>query len=227
MSDLLEPGSPADFEDPPRPRRRTALVVVAIVCVIAAGIAVGLVIGTGDDADDVPDVQIAESPVVAPSVSLPPGCELLTPGQVAALVPGEPTKVGRGPEVVVDATESACEWFTTRSDPNDSRVRPAALAVKATAAPDEETARSTLRISLPCQGADSEQTTVSGADEACLNHKASDGQDGRADTATVSARFQTLVVEVSYLRPSWPAWRVDDQTTVTAGALIGRVVQSP
>jgi hypothetical protein len=62
-------------------------------------------------------------------------------------------------------------------------------------------------------------------DGACLDHKAVRAV-GSSDVAVVSARYQTLVVEVSYRRPTWPAWRVDDQTSVTAAALIGRIVRS-
>jgi hypothetical protein len=75
-----------------------------------------------------------------------------------------------------------------------------------------------MQISLPCKGSHSEQTAVSGSDEACLDHKAA-----RGHVAVVSARFGTLVVEVSYQRPNWPDWRVDDQSEATAAALIGLV----
>jgi hypothetical protein len=104
-------------------------------------------------------------------------------------------------------------------------VQPAALEVKATAAPDTKAAQETMRISLPCHDSHSQEATVSGADEACLTHTASRDR-GPADVAVVSARFQSLVVEVSYQRPSWPGWRLEDQSEVTAAALIGRVVQS-
>jgi hypothetical protein len=140
-------------------------------------------------------------------------------------VPGTPTKVGRGPEAIFDSMESACGWANEKADPQDPRVQPAALEVKATAGIDEESARETMRISLPCQGQHS-RPVVSGADEACLDHKPWGDKDGPADVSTVSARFKTLVVEVSYQRHNWPAWRVDDQSAVTAAALIGRVVQS-
>ena len=113
-----------------------------------------------------------------------------------------------------------------KTDPQDPRVQPAALEVKATAGTDEESALETMKVSLPCQGANSRQTVVPGADEACLGHKARGDKDGPADVSTVSARFKTLVVEVSYQRHNWPAWRVDDQSAVTAAALIGRIVQS-
>ena len=229
MSDLRQTGFPDDtddIDDPPRSRRRTALVVVAIVCVIAAGVAVGLVLGLPDDsAENTPIIDIAQEPEQVATLSLPPGCELLTPGQLGGLVPGKPTKAGRGPEVVVDATESACDWALAEADPDDPRAEPAALSVKATAAPDEEAARSTMKISLPCQGSRHKAIEVSGADEGCLDHKAAKA-DGSADVTVVSARFQSLVVEVSYRRPTWPAWRVDDQTSVTAAALIGRIVRS-
>ena len=230
MSDLRQTGHPDDtddMDDPPRSRRRTALVVVAIVCVIAAGVAVGLVLGLPDDpAENTPTIDIAQEPEQqVTTLSLPPGCELLTPGQLAVLVPGKPTKAGRGPEVVVDATESACDWALAETDPADPRAEPAALSVKATAAADEEAARTTMKISLPCQGSRHKAIEVSGADEACLDHKAAKA-DGSADVTVVSARYQSLVVEVSYRRPIWPAWRVDDQTSVTAAALIGRIVRS-
>jgi hypothetical protein len=214
---------PAD-PDLPRPRRRIALIAVAVVCVVAAGVAVGLLVATRDSGENTVGLTIAESPESLPTLSLPAGCDLLTPGQLEALVPGTPTRAGRGPEVVLDATESACEWANKAPDPDDPRVQPASLEVKATASVDEASARQTLEISLPCQGSHSKKTRVEGADEACLNHKAA-GKDGTADVATVSARYKTLVVEVSYERRSWPAWRVDDQSAVTAAALIGRVVQ--
>ena len=144
-------------------------------------------------------MTIASSPEELPTLSLPAGCDLLTPGQLEALVPGTPTRAGRGPEVVLDATESACDWANTAPDPDDPRVQAASLEVKATAAVDEESARRTLEISLPCQGTHSTKAIVEGADEACLNHKTA-GKDGPADVATVSARYKTLVVEVSYGR---------------------------
>lgn len=221
LPDPAEPGEPAG-SGMPRPRRRIALVAVAVGCVVAAGVALGLLVGTRDSAEETNGLTIRESPEVLPTLSLPAGCDLLTPGQLAALVPGKPTRAGRGPEVVLDATESACAWANTAPDPHDPRVQPASLEVKATAAVDEASARRTLQISLPCQGSHSARTTVEGADEACLNHKRA-GEGGPADVATVSARYKTLVVEVSYERRAWPAWRVEDQSAVTAAALIGRV----
>lgn len=219
-----DPSEPADPAGPPRPRRRIALIAVAVVCVVAAGVALGLLIATRDTGDEAASLTIAESPEELPTVALPAGCELLTPGQLEALVPGTPTRLGRGPEVVLDATESACDWANKAPDPGDPRVQPASLEVKATAAVDEASARTTMQISLPCQGPHSTKTIVEGADEACLNHKTA-AKGGPVDVATVSARYRTLVVEVSYERRSWPAWRVDDQSAVTAAALIGRVVQ--
>jgi hypothetical protein len=219
LPDPAEPGLGVS-----RPRRRIALIAVAVVCVIAAGVALGLLAATRDSGGEANGLTIRESPEELPTLSLPAGCDLLTPGQLAPLVPGKPTRAGRGPEVVLDATESACDWANVAPDPADPRVQPAALEVKATAAVDETSARRTLQISLPCQGSHSAKTTVEGADEACLNHK-SDGKGGPADVATVSARYKTLVVEVSFERRTWPAWRVEDQSAVTAAALIGRVVQ--
>ncbi|HEV7650544.1 MAG TPA: hypothetical protein VGP26_20540 [Actinophytocola sp.] len=217
------PAEPANL-DLPRPRRRVALIVVAVVCVVAAGVALGLLVATPDSGENGVGLTIAESPEDLPTVALPAGCDLLTPGQLEVLVPGTPTRAGRGPEVVLDATESACDWANKAPDPDDPRVQPASLEVKATAAVDEESARRTMEISLPCQGTHSTKAIVEGADEACLNHKTAD-KGGPADVATVSARYRTLVVEVSFERRSWPAWRVDDQSAVTAAALIGRVVQ--
>jgi|tagenome__1003787_1003787.scaffolds.fasta_scaffold20463254_2 hypothetical protein len=208
----------------PRPRRRMGLIAVAAVCVIAAGVALGLLVANRDEGGDPNGLTIGESTEVLPTLSLPAGCDLLTPGQLAPLVPGRPTKLGRGPDVVLDATESACDWVNTASDPRDPGVQPASLEVRATAAVDEESARQTLEISLPCQGSHSTKATVEGADEACLNHKRG-AEGGPADVATVSARYKTLVVEVSYERRAWPAWRVEDQSAVTAAALIGRVVR--
>jgi hypothetical protein len=224
MSELPEPDYRVYRDDlnPPQSRRRMALVVASVVAVVAAGISVGLLIATSSSAEE----QGASSGAELPTLQLPAGCELLTPGQVAALVPGTPTKAGRGPEVILESMESACDWANEKTDPQDPRVSPAALEVKATADIDEESARETMKISLPCQGENSRQTVVAGADEACLDHKALGNKDGPADVSTVSARFKTLVVEVSYQRRSWPAWRVDDQSAVTAAALIGRVVQS-
>lgn len=211
-----------DYPDPPR-RRRTALIVVAVLGVVAAGVGLGLVINSRDDGQDASGLVVIDpNPIEPPRVELLPGCELLTPGQVGSLVPGTPTKIGRGPGPVLDATESACEWANTETDPNDPRVQPAALEVKATATTDVAAARTTMEISLPCQEAGSRKTTVTGAEEACLAHTT----DGQAEVAVVSARFQTLVVEVSYQRANWPAWRVEDQTAVTAAALIGRVARS-
>jgi hypothetical protein len=225
MSDPNRHYDDLDDLEPSRRPRRAALIVVAVCCVIAAGVAVGLLVNRPGSADEGSGLEIAESPATPPSIGLPAGCELLTPGQVAALVPGTPTKVGRGPGQVLDSSESACSWSTldapAPTDPATPRVPPAALDVKATAAPDEKSARDTMQISLPCKGSHSERTEVSGADEACLDHTAS-----RGHAAVVSARFDTLVIEVSYQRASWPGWRVDDQSEATAAALIGRVVQS-
>jgi hypothetical protein len=92
-----------------------------------------------------------------------------------------------------------------------------------TATVDEDAARSTMRDSLPCKGSHSQSTAVSGADEACLDHKAGDERRGQA--AMVSARYRTLVVEVSYQRSGWPSWRVDEQSAETAAALFGRAVR--
>ncbi len=222
MSDHPEPVY-QDDPDPP-PRRRAALVAVAVVCVVVAGVAVGLVTGLPGSADESNDLNVAD-PAGLPSLSLPAGCDLLTPGQVSVLVPGEPTRVGRGPGVVVDSTESACDWSNAQTRPADPREQPAVLEVKATAAVDEDSARSTIKVSLPCTGSHSTRTTVSGADEACLNHKEPGDRHRSADVSVVSARYKTLVVEVSYERPDWPSWRVDDQSEVTAAALISRVVQ--
>ena len=224
MNELPEPDYRVyrDDLDPPQSRRRMALVVAAVVAVVGAGISVGLMIATSSSAEE----QRASSNVDLPTLSLPAGCDLLTPGQVSALVPGTPTRLGRGPEAILDSMESACDWANEETDPQDPRVHPAALEVKATAGTDEESALETMKISLPCQGANSRRTVVSGADEACLNHKALGDKDGPADVSTVSARFKTLVVEVSYQHHTWPAWRVDDQSTVIAAALIGRVVQN-
>ncbi len=220
MSELPEPDFRVYRDDPDSPQswRRTALVVAAVVAVVAAGTSLGLLIAASSSAERAQ----ASSPADLPTLSLSEGCDLLTPGQVAALVPGTPSRLGRGPEVILDSTESACDWVNDKTDAQDPRVQPAALAVKATAGVDEESARETMRISLPCQGAHS-QTNVAGADEACLGHKAAKGTD--ANVSTVSARFKTLVVEVSYQRHNWPAWRIDDQAAVTAAALLGRVVR--
>jgi len=210
-----------DDPDPPKSRRRMALVVAAAVAVVAAGISVGLVIATSSSAEQRPSTSAD-----LPTLDLPAGCELLTPGQVAVLVPGTPTKIGRGPEDILESRESACGWVNEKPDPRDPRVEVAALEVKATAGIDEESARETMKISLPCQSGHSRRVAVSGADEACLDHKPLGDKAGPADVSTVSARFKTLVVEVSYQHHNWPAWRVDDQSTVIAAALIGRVVTS-
>ena len=210
-----------DDPDPPRSRRRMALVVAAAVAVVGAGVSVGLMIATSGSAED----QRPSSTADLPTLELPAGCDLLTPGQVAALVPGTPTKIGRGPEDVLDSRESACGWANEKTDPQDPRVEPAALEVKVTAGIDEDSARQTMKISLPCQSGH-RRVVVSGADDACLDHKPLGDKGGPADVSTVSARFKTLVVEVSYQRHNWPAWRVDDQSAVTAAALIGRVVKS-
>jgi hypothetical protein len=226
MSDLLNPGSP----EPPRPprlspqsRRRVALVAAAAVAVIAAGVSLGLAIATTSSASSATQTGDAAD---EPALALPAGCDLLTPGQLAALVPGTPSRLGRGPEIVLDSTESACDWANTKTDPHDPRVEPTYLEVRATAAIDEATARSTMRISLPCTGSGSTRTSIPGADEACLGHKPAPESGGPPDVSTVSARYKALVVEVSYQRTAWPRWRVDDQAEVTAAALIGSIVQS-
>lgn len=222
----MPPGeSPAESpvaDDLERPRRRIALIVVAVVCVVTAGVVVGLVLGPRDDASG---VGVADNPEGLSTIALPAGCELLTPGQAGVLVPGEPTRAGWGPQVILDATESACTWANTETDPSDLRVQPASLEVKATAARDEGAAQELMKISLPCLGEQSTETVVFGAEEACLNHKAP-VKGGPPDIATVSARYQSLVVEVSYQRANWPEWRVEDQCEVTAGALIADIVQT-
>lgn len=233
MSDLASepkpPGNSPDdplFEDDfdrPRSRRRIALIAVAVFCVVTAGVAVGLVLGLRDI--DASGVGIADSSEGLGTVTLPVGCELLTPGQAGALVPGNPTRAGRGPELIIDANESACSWVNDEIDPVDPRVQPASLEVKAFAADDEDAARDLMKISLPCMGRQSTKAVVAGSDEACLNHKAPI-KGGPADIATVSARYQRLVVEVSYQRANWPDWRVEDQCEVTAAALIGEIVRS-
>jgi hypothetical protein len=221
--ELPEPDYRTDTDDdldPPRARRRLVLVVIAVVAVVAAGVSLGLLIATSSSADS----GAAAGSDELPTLELPAGCDLLTPGQVAVLVPGVPTKLGRGPELVVDSTESACDWANADIDPTDPRVQPAILEVRATAAVDEESARDTMRISRPCQGAH-DRAVVAGADEACLDHKKPAKGQPDGDVSTVSARFKTLVVEVSYQRHNWPAWRVDDQSEVTAAALFGRIAQ--
>src|ERR1700754_724865 len=104
-----EPVDPA-APDPSRLRRRIGLIAVAVVCVVVAGVALGLLIATRDTPDEDPGLVIAASPEKLPTLALPAGCDLLTPGQLEPLVPGTPTKIGRGPEVVLDASESACGW---------------------------------------------------------------------------------------------------------------------
>lgn len=223
--DSAEPVSPAFDDNGPRPRWRLALIVAAVCCVVIAGIAIGLVVGTGGDgADPAASAANRAQSEELPTLALPGGCDLLTPGQASALVPGAPSEIGRGPDVIRGSTESACTWRNTKTDPTDPRVKPAYLEVKATAAVDEGGARALMDISLPCHNANSAQVTVASADQACLNHKSLDGHD-RPDVSTVSARDGALVVEVSYQRSNWPTWRVDDQAQVTAAALIGEIVQ--
>jgi hypothetical protein len=218
-----EPQVLDDF-DRPRPRRRLVLILVAVVCVVTAGVALGLVIGMRDS--DKSGVGIAQSPEGLSTIALPAGCDLLTPGQAAVLVPGEPRRAGRGPEVILEASESACTWTNeTKIDPSDPRVQQAFLEVKVAAAVDENAARDLMKISLPCMAQQSTDAVVAGSDEACLSHKAP-AKGGPADIATVSARYQALVVEVSYQRSGWPEWRVDDQVEVTASGLIGEIVQA-
>jgi hypothetical protein len=232
MSDLSSESrtpdeSPADdgyHFDRPRPRRRVALIGVAVFCVVTAGVAVALVFGLRDV--DASGVAAADGAEKLGTITLPAGCELLTPGQAGALVPGdEPTRAGRGPEVIIDATESACSWVNDEIDPTDPRVQPASIEVKAAAAADEDAAKDLMQISLPCMGRQSAKAAVFGAAEACMNHKAP-VKGGPADIATVSARYQSLVVEVSYQRANWPLWRVEDQCEVTAAALISEIVQA-
>jgi hypothetical protein len=224
MSPKESPAEPdvLDELDRPRPRRRIALIGVAVFCVVTAGVAVGLVIGLRDT--DASGVLAQSSEDLSPT-TLPAGCELLTSGQATSLVPGRPTRAGRGPEVILDATESACSWVNTETDPTDPRVQPASLEVKATAARDDEAAKELMKISLPCLRQRGAEAAVTGADEACLAHKAP-AKGGPSDIATVSARYQSLVVEVSYQRANWPIWRVEDQCEVTAAALIGEIVQA-
>lgn len=221
-----EPEYPTLDDIEPKPRWRFALIVAAVCCVVVAGVAIGLVSGTPDSDGDSSGVGVAnaERSDELPSLAIPSGCDLLTRGQVSWLVPGEPGRIGRGPDVILNSTESACSWSNTKTDPTDLRVQPAFLEMKATAAVDEDAARGLMEISLPCQRAHSTSATVSGADEACLNHKSLD-KHGPTDVSTVSARYGTLVVEVSYARPNWPDWRVDDQVEVTAASLIGQIVQ--
>ena len=107
-----------DDPEPPRARRRLALVVVAAIAVVAAGVSLGLLITTSDSAGS-SGVAGSDEP---PTLTLPAGCDLLTPGQLAVLVPGVPTKLGRGPETVVGSTESACDWANADTDPDDIRV---------------------------------------------------------------------------------------------------------
>lgn len=222
MSRSFGPDYPDDEDAPPRRRPRAALIVIAVVSVVAAGVALGLVVNSGDSDQDPAGPVIDPSATELRALDLPPGCELLTSGQVATLVPGRQKKVGRGPGEVLGATESACEWSNTETQPADPRVPPATLQVTATAAADERSARSTMETSRPCSGANSTTAVVTGADEACLAHEAADS----GEAALVSARFQSLVVEVVYQRSNWPTWRVDDQSAVTAAALIGSVVRS-
>lgn len=221
MSDLLNPGDPEPSRPPrlsPQSRLRVALVTAAVVAVIAAGVSLGLAFATSSSASSATQGGGAD-----PVLALPEGCELLTPGQLATLVSGTPVKAGRGPEVVLGVTESGCTWANAKTDSQDPRAQPAYLEAKATAAVDEETARETMRMSLPCRGA---RIAIPGAEEACLHHKPDPSAGGPADVSTVSARYRTLVVEVSYGRDAWPRWRVDDQAEVTAVALIGRIVQN-
>jgi hypothetical protein len=233
MSDPVGPENPVgdiDIEaaEARLSRRRTAMILTAVACVAAAGLAVGLVSTIEPEPAD-PSADITDS-VADPALALPTGCDLLTPFQLSEVVPiNDPsklTRIGRGPEPVLDYTESACHWINEKTDPTDPRVQPAAIEVTVTANSDEKAARETLQISLPCQGPDSRKTTVPGAEEACLSHKKPDRKISDDDAATVSARYKTLVVEVSYQRRNWPQWRVEDQSEVTASALIGRIVQS-
>src|ERR1044072_5074384 len=168
MSELPEHNQriyPDDDPDPPRARRRLVLAVVAAIAVVAAGVSLGLLITTSDSAG-----SSAAGSDELPTLTLPAGCDLLTPGQLAVLVPGVPTKLGRGPETLLGPTEPACDWANADSDPNDLRVEPAALEVRATAAVDEDSARDTMRISGPSRGAPG-RAALPGADERCLGHK--------------------------------------------------------
>jgi hypothetical protein len=214
-----------DVDDTARPsRRQTALIVVVVGLLLAGGVVAAVVIGSSEPA--------AEPPLIAPLtqgdepvLTLPPGCQLLTPGQVGALVPGQATTAGRGPELVVDQTESACTWDNATHEQTEPSIQLASLDVTAAAAPNEDAAKTIFRTSLPCHDARGEKVFVSGSDEACILHKSLDREGNPRAVATVSARFQTLVVEVTYQRPDWPVWRIDDQTEVTAAALIGSVVR--
>src|ERR1044072_2198097 len=152
MSELPEHNQriyPDDDPDPPRARRRLVLAVVAAIPVVPAGVSLGLLITTSDSAG-----SSAAGSAELPTLTLPAGRDLLAPGQLAVLVPGVPTTLGRGPENILGSTESACDWANADSDPNDLRVEPAALEVRATAAVDEDSARDTMRSSRPGQGAD-------------------------------------------------------------------------
>ncbi|HWM04315.1 MAG TPA: hypothetical protein VNP92_18415 [Actinophytocola sp.] len=203
---------------------RRMVIVGVVVFLVVAAVAVVAIVGLSDSSAE-PGAAEDFDQGGLPVLRLPAGCDLLTPGQVSTLVPQQSKKIGRGPELVVDAMESACDWSNS-ADGHDERQTPSvALGVKATSEASEEEARSAFDISLPCNASRGEATNVSGADEACVVHNAFDEEQNPAAGTVVSARFETLVVEVAYRRADWPAWRVADQCAVTAAALIGAVLR--
>lgn len=149
-----------------------------------------------------------------PGPRLPPGCELLTQPQVLALVPNAHQVDGSGPAKTGDGMASSCDWAGAATQ----------LDVTATAYTDDGIA--TTAMSTTC-GSHSEDIGVTGADGACVRHLVTNDDTGEPiDSASITARYRGLVVEVDYSHNGEDIEHVDLDTANTTAAIIGAILQA-
>lgn len=208
MSMPVYPSYPGQQPGPPRPQRRTGIIVaVCVIVVVVLAVAVFFAVRAMNHSGG-SDSGANAAPPPPGFTELPASCDLLAPAQVQQLVPG--AKAG---QVRLEQDEDwgltrDCKWglWDDRAGVGRSveinvtaRLDPVA-AVRGRGHFPSTATTDDVRSSLMGGGAQAWQTTVAGAEEAYLGQPQHYGvPDVSEDViAELSARYQNLIVKVTY-----------------------------
>jgi hypothetical protein len=227
---------------PPPPRRRTGLIVAIVAgCLALAGGVVALVLVLSDkDSEDSSSSgsgnaaasgsssgKAPKSSATKPVQAPPNACDLLSPPQLAAILPGkikepfsrEPEHSGEG------QVETLCSWT---NDPfaNGQRFPKASLQLRVTATSTEDVTQTVFKTAVQCDNPASARIQVTGADEACRQHTSFDTQTKAPAGATkVGARRGTVVVELNYWNSGLPIEALDNMANSGTAAVLAVIPQ--
>lgn len=242
VSPQAGPGYPAypAPPGPPEPKRNRATLFVVLSLVgflVAAAALTGVYLATsgsggsaggsgGGSGEGAGDRENTSPAATLPAVRLPAGCSLLAEDQFRTFVPGEleepqetaPADWGEG------SIRVSCDW---RNVPVYGEVPHATLQVQAFSSSSESLAKANMTAG-PGKCGDRrpavEETTVPGADEACLIHAARIVDTNEfVENVHVVARAGTVVVAVYYYHAEAQIEEIDMVGRTMASAALATI----